>query len=225
MRSPDKDAPKPIRELLLRWGGMNPYGKPNWRVCLAQHVLVKRGGVFHNLEDVKSMFVLGPDGKRYAKQISDRVTSGFLEVPRYPHKGWVMERWQPAHVWGTKELWENEKSEDGTPMMGPFPVQGDYFMVCGPFTKMPDWSDMECAVAQWESQDRNRPADLAMAIGQAIRDEADEQDKKREAFEAELEYMRTNELLPILKGTSLEAQRYRNQLSEAVGDRSQFHVL
>ena len=226
MNDPNVDAPKPIRDMILRFAGTNPYGKPIWRACLAQHVTARRGGVFHNLEGGrKTMFVYGPDGKRYYQPIGDRVTTGFMDVPKYPHKGWIMERWMPPHLYGTKQEWEAQKSEDGTPMMGPFPSEGDYFLINGPFPKMPDWGDMENAIAHYEKQQRMRPTDFASALKQFMKNERDEQEAKRQAFEDELEQMRVSELLPMLKSTSLSAQRFRNALNASIGDRSHFGVL
>jgi hypothetical protein len=227
MTSPDKDAPREIRQLLLRFAGVNPYGKPNWRVCLAQHVMVKRGGVFHQLDGTrKTMFVPAPDGKRYYQPISDRVTTGWMEVPKYPHRGWIMERWFPAHTFGTKEQWEGHRSEDGSPMMGPFPTEGGYFMVNQkPFPKMPEWSDLENAIAHWEREQRLRPENFAAALAQAVKDEQDDLVRRREKLEQELEEMRCSELLPVLRGTSLSAQRFRNQLAASVGDHSHASIL
>jgi hypothetical protein len=136
-----------------------------------------------------------------------------MEVPRYPHQGWILERWMPPHMWGTEDQWRQQKSEDGTPMMGPFPKEGDYFMICGPFPKIPEWGDMENAIANYECQQRLRPENFAAAIAQAIKDEKDLQEKKVQRFEEELEQRRKSDLLPVMKSGSLAAQRFRQTLA------------
>jgi hypothetical protein len=237
--NPNRDAPIEIRKLIDRIAGLNPYGKPQWRVCLAQHVMKKCGGVFHNLENVRSMLTQGPSrmmflpngqrvmvpGKKYYKKVGDRVTTGFMEVPKYPQKGWIIERWFPPHLFGTERDWAAQKSEDGSRMMGPFPKQGDYFMLSGPFEKMPGWGDIENSIRHWECEQRLRPADLAGAIQQQMRDEEADRQRRLQAFEDELEQMRKSELLPMLKSTSLAAQRYRQELNRLIGDPSHFAAL
>jgi hypothetical protein len=184
-----------------------------------------RGGIFHNREGVKSMLVTAPDGKTYYRKISDRITSGYMEVPKYPHRGWIMERWMPPHLYGSKEEWSAHKSEDGTPMMGPFPEQGGYFMINGPFVKMPDWSDMENAMKHYECEQRLKPSNFAAALKQAIKDEKDELEARQRKMEEEIEKMRQSELVPMLKSTSLSAQRFRQHLNAMVGDRGQLGII
>lgn len=211
--------------MIAVFGGLNPYRKPNWRICLAQNVLKKRGGIFHEIEGVKSMLVLGPDGKRYYRKVGDKVFSGYAEVPRYPHKGWIIERWQPAHIWGTKELWESHKGEDGTPMMGPFPVEGDYWMVNQtPFDKLPDWGDLECSIAMYEKEQRMRPTDLASALRQAVYEEQQRDEARLRKMEEELEYIRLD-IEQVMKSGSLDAQRVRQMLAGMVGDHAHSAIL
>jgi hypothetical protein len=241
MNSPDHDAPLEIRRMLERYCGKNPFGKCFWRLCLAQHVTVKRGGEFHALEGGhKTIFAQGPSfkvydgragrwrvlpGKMYAKRVADRVTTGVLEVPKYPHRGWIMERWFPAHIFGTRQAWEAQKSANGEPMMGPFPTQGGYFMINGPFDRMPQWGDMECAIAQFEKCDRERPVDLEAHYKQLVKDEEDDRERRRQAFEDQLEQIRKSELLPMLKSGSLSAQAFRQQLNALIGDRSHLAII
>lgn len=205
--------------MIARWGEKNPFGKPNWRVCLAQNVMVLRGGIFKEMPGGEGvMFAVGAAGKVHYRPMSPtRVKSGYFEVPRYPHQGWIMERWQPAHMWGTPDEWAANKSEDGTPMMGPYPKEGDYFMICGPFPKLPEWSDMECAIAQYERQQRMRPADMAMALKMAFKNEKEALEKRRQKFEDELELRRKSDLEPVMRSGSLAASRYRQYLNKISG--------
>jgi predicted DNA-binding protein (UPF0251 family) len=222
MTSPDKDAPKAIRKLIDNFAGKNPFGGPNWRVCLAQNVRAMRGGIFHTMPngDAKILGV-GPRGEIYQEKIRPtRVTSGYMEVPKYPHLGWIMERWFPAHMYGSPQSWYAHKGADGTPMMGPFPAKGGFFMINGPFAKMPDWADMENAIAHYECTQRLKPADMAMALKMQIKHEMEEIEARRLRFEEELEQYRKSEILPVLRSTSLSAQGIRNELQKAVGEQS-----
>lgn len=222
MTNPNTDAPLAIRRLVKNLAGVNPYGKPNWRVCLAQNVRATRGGVFHTMPNGDAALVgVGPKGEMYHEKVRPtRITSGYMEVPRYPHRGWIMERWMPVHLWGSEESWCAHRGADGTPMMGKFPKQGEYWMINGPFVKLPDWGDMENAIAHYECTQRLKPADLAMALKMQIKHELEEQVARLMRFEEELEQYRKSEILPVLRSTSLSAQGIRNELQKAVGETS-----
>ena len=63
----------------------------------------------------------------------------------------------------------------------------------------------------------NRPANYDAYFRQVMRDEAAARAIAKAKMVADLNYRRKNELVPVLKSTSLEAQRFRNQLTEATG--------
>lgn len=226
MQSPERDAPKAIRDWIIRYTGKNPFGKPNWRVCLAQHVTRMSGGVFIEMPDGDNvMFDVDATGKVIYTPIKpDRITSGVFEIPRYPHEGWIMERWMPAHIWGPRQVWESHKSEDGSSLLGPYPNEGDYYLICGPFEKMPPIGDMEAAIGQYEHMLSNRPKDLEAAMGKAVRDQEDRRLAKKERLVKKLEEYRKSEILPMLKRVSLNAQGVRNQLQKDCGFTSHFGV-
>jgi hypothetical protein len=99
-------------------------------------------------------------------------------------------------------------------MNGPYPAEGDYFMTnLKPFPKLPEWSDLENAISNWECQERLKPTDFAMAIKMAIKNEQEWLEKRREKFEQELEERRKSDLLPVMKSGSLAAQRFRQTLA------------
>lgn len=226
MQDPSKDAPKAIRDWLIRYAGKNPFGKPNWRVCLAQNVTRMSGGIFTEMPDGENvMFDVDARGKVIYKPITpDRITSGVFEIPRYPHEGWIMERWMPAHCCGPRQVWESHRSEDGSSLLGPYPHEGLYLMICGPFEKMPPMGDMSEAIAHYECTYRNRPADLEGAVKQRIRDEESKRLAKKERLIKKLEEYRKSEILPMLKRVSLSAQAVRNQLQKDCGLTSHFGV-
>jgi hypothetical protein len=65
-----------------------------------------------------------------------------------------------------------------------------------------------------------QPANYAAVLKQTVLDQETARERRREKLENDLAYMRKNELVPVLKSGSLAAQRFRNQLNEATGDRS-----
>lgn len=224
MTNPDRDAPKAIRDWVVKYAGKNPFGKPNWRICLAQHVTRMSGGIFVEMPDGNNvMFDIDANGKQIYTPISPtRVTSGVFEIPRYPHEGWIMERWMPAHMWGPREVWESFRSEDGSSLLGPYPNEGQYYMICGPFDKMPPIGDMSEAIAHYECTLRNRPEDLEREVGKKVRAEESLRLKKKEKLIKDLEYLRKSELMPVLRSPSLSAQGFRNELQKQCGFTSHF---
>lgn len=217
--NPELDAPKDIRNWLKRFAGLNPYGKTNWRVCLAQHRLATRGGVFHHLPTGEiEMFALGPGGRVESRPMpGHKITSGMMEIPAYQGDGWIMERWMPAHIWGAREWWNAQRGEDGSALLGPYPTEGDYWMICGPFPKMPELGDMEEAISRYECAQRNRPVNLENYVRMAIKQEQEDIAKRRHKLVEYLEERRKSDLLPVLRSGSLSAQRFRQQLQKDAG--------
>lgn len=193
----DRSTPSAIRKELARYGGMNPYNRAIWRLVIAEQRIVRRGGVFTEK---------GPQG-------------GFRDVPKYPCKGWILERWFPASRFGVRADWENAKALDGvTPLMGPYPSEGDYFMLAGPFERMPEMGDLKSAISQHIQMEENRSQNYAALMKAEIDadTERDELALKRET-EALAQFYQ-DEVEPIMKGTSLEAGRIRNEIAEKMGD-------
>lgn len=223
MPNPNNDAPESYRKLLLRIGGKNPHGKPMYRVCIAENCLRKSAGILHHLPtgDV-SVFEIDGKGRAHSKAtIGDSVKSGTFELPRYPVEGWIFERWFPPNAWGNPESWGAEKGEAGSQIMAEeFPREGDYFLINGPFEQLPDIGDVENAIQQWECEFRNRPTNVELLFKQAIKAAQDRREARKQRLIKELEYMRQNEIVPVLKSSSLEAQSVRNDMQKMVGDRS-----
>ncbi len=221
------EAPKAVQSALTVFGGTNPYGKPIWRVVLAQEQTVKRGGIFveRGEGDIQTIrFEPLPDGtyKQVYVPVSPKsVKQGILEVPKYPARGWILERWWPPSMFGSKEVWERQKAQDGlTPLMGPFPSEGDYWLHGGPWQQIPHLGDMLNAIAMWEKEISERPADFEAYLNQKIRDHQHAEEKAYERLVEQLEKYCKSEIGPIFKSTSLEAQHVRNEVQAARGQRS-----
>lgn len=226
--TPEHDAPESYRKSLLRIGGKNPHGKPMWRVCLAENCIRKSSGRVHHMPtgDV-SVFEVDGKGKVYGREnLASKVESGTFELQRYPCDGWIVERWFPPQTWGSPEDWASHRGQDGGRILASeFPRFGDYFITCGPFTELPGLGDLENAIAMWEDGHRKRPTDI-LAHYRALLDAEEElREKRMEKLVKDLEYMRQNELVPILKSGSLTAQSVRNDLQKLVGDGSHLGVV
>jgi hypothetical protein len=220
--NPALDAPTSVQKAIAQHGGKVPgQDRPMWRLVLAQNCLITASGVMHELGTGEvSCFAVGPDGKRHYQAPQDRITSGRFEIPKYPVEGWVLEKWFPPSTWGTREEWASHKSDDGSTIMGPYPDQGDYWMLAGPFEKIPELADLRQAIDMHRQAMNAQPANYAAVLKQTVLDQETARERRREKLENDLAYMRKNELVPVLKSGSLAAQRFRNQLNEATGDRS-----
>lgn len=217
---PENDAPKQVQEFLAKIGGKVPgQDRPMWRIVLAQNCVAKRGGILHEIEgEAPSIFSPGPDGKTYYSRPHDSVTAGMIELPKYVCEGWIVEKWFPPSTWGTPEEWAGHKAEDGSRLLcEDYPSRGDYWMLIGPFEHIPELTDLETAIRMHQQSEQNRPANYDAYFRQVMRDEAAARAIAKAKMVADLNYRRKNELVPVLKSTSLEAQRFRNQLTEATG--------
>ena len=218
---PTNDAPKAVHAAIAKFGGNVPGQTiPLFRIVLAENCMIKSGGVFHDLgTGEQSIFARDAKGRVIENRIRDRVTSAALvEIAKYPCDGWIIERWFPAETWGTPDQWKAHRSEDGSAMMkGEYPSRGDYWMVGGPFPRIPELGDIECAISMHQQSMEKRPVNYAALFKKMIADDEAAREARRQKLEDDLAYMRKNELVPVLKGTSLEAQRFRNQLQTACG--------
>jgi len=227
----DRRTPSAVRKELARFGGLNPYQRANWRIVLAEDRKELRGGVFTTMPsgDVKTI-ELEPvmrNGKRvYIQHIREvkpeKVETGFHEVPKYPCQGWILERWFPASKKGmTKTEWESVKSSDGsTPMMGPFPVEGFYFMLAGPFSRIPEMQDLKNAISMHIRAEEENPSNYQQMLLNEINEEQEERERAYNKVVSDLAHFYESEVEPVLKGSSLEASRIRQELGEMMGDRS-----
>lgn len=216
------DAPSAIQKALAQHGGKVPgQQRPMWRLVLAQNCLIKASGILHELPTGEvSCFAISPDERRVYQKPADRIQSGTFELPKYPCEGWVLEKWFPPSTWGTREEWVSHKSEDGSTIMGEYPSRGDYWMLAGPFERIPDLADLRQAIDMHRQTMATKPVDYANMLKQTILDQETAREQRRNKLEADLAYMRKNELVPVLKSGSLAAQRFRNKLNESIGDRT-----
>lgn len=203
--NPLKDTPSRVTAKLTQWGGKNPYGLPNWRIILAENHLVQRAGTWTEFEadDKQAEFQhhrteAGDHACTFQTQAiaPTKVKIGMYWVPKWPVRGWILERWFPAGAWGNKESWESAKSSDGvTPMMGPYPEKGDYFLLDGPWEEIPNLEDVRRAVSTWENDTTHShgvidPEKLEEAMNATLREEEQREEAQYEVLLREAEYGR-----------------------------------
>lgn len=197
---------------------------------MAQEHLVLRGGVFKTMPtgDVASIEIDPKTFKVYHREIKpEKVVTGFHEVPRWPVKGWVLERWFPVSRKGmTQAEWEAVKSSDGvTPMMGPYPHEGFYFMLGGPFPVIPEMNDLKAAISMHLREEEANPVSYKQMMLNEINADTEREEKAMKKAMDDIAHFYESEVEPILRGTSLEAQRIRNEMQEVMGERSHLGVM
>jgi hypothetical protein len=205
-------TPELVRNEVSRFGGLNPFGGPNWRVVLSETRKVLRGRGLPPAVDVLAGKVSATDIEKYM---------GLHKVQKYPCKGWIIERWFAPNKYSELD-WTSAKGADGiTPLMGPFPREGSYFMLAGPFADIPPMEDIKAAISMHIREEENSPK----GYGEMMQAEllADQKRDEAAALAAEkfLADFYEQEVEPILTGTSLESQRIRNELAEQMGDFTQ----
>jgi hypothetical protein len=194
-----------------------------WRIVLSERRLTKKKGTWHTFPDGK-LEQFTPAGRNenghavfaYNPLHALSVVTEIRETPMYPHKGWILERWLPPLSWGTKADW----NEDA----GPYPSQGDYFIILGPWPEIPDLWFLEQEISKWNREWDEKPKDFAAAYKQFLYEEQEEERRANEQMEADLQAFFRGEIQPIFKSTSLAAQRLRNECAEAAGNKSHVGV-
>ena len=221
--NPLKDTDPEVIEKLTRWGGCNVYGDPNWRIILAENHLVQRAGMWTEFaEGTESVSPTGKDFQMETRHIQpDAIRCGVFWVPLYPCKGWVLERWFPPATFGNREQWESALSQDNeTPMMGPFPDHGEYFMLLGPWEKIPDLEAVRQSICSWENSQEHLHGymdeeKLLKTINDAEKAATERENAIHAAFLKETEYACKHNLSFIKGNPALTA--FRNHMAQKEG--------
>jgi hypothetical protein len=152
----------------------------------------------------------------HAEKRPDRVIKGTYEaVPVYQMEGWIVEKWKPAHSFGTPEQW-NSITYEGEPALGPYPTYGDYDYIAGPTPYQPSEAELREAVAQHFKQLHERAASPAQRVKQMLdRMERRRQERIKELKNRAEAFAKDNQ--QIFGGSSLEAGRIRNEIAAKAG--------
>jgi hypothetical protein len=230
-------VPKETKRFLKRFGGVNPFGQPKWRLIVSEDCLVKEAGVWRDWAEGLSTkekgglnfsSVPGQPGVNYQRYQNKpiRVVTEVRETQRYPQAdGWILESWFPASSYGTRADWYSYKADDGiTPMLGPYPEEGAYEMQYGPWEKMPSIDTLQSHISQYSSSIANRKGTpWARAVEYVQRAEyAKEKEEKRFREECAAQF---NDVLTPMKSSSLAASRWRNDLAAQLGIREHIGIL
>jgi len=112
-----KRAPRDVQERVTHAGGVNLYGRPNFRVVWGWSRLTWIGGKWTDRDPATGGIL--------------REVCELRRVPKYlPHDRWHLERWLPPELYGPPARWyaqtvERENGES-IPALGPFPSEGEY---------------------------------------------------------------------------------------------------
>jgi len=111
-----KRAPDDVAERVRRAGGVNLYGRANFRVVWGWSRLAWIGGRW-------------TDRDAHGNVVREAVE--LRRVPKYlPHDRWHLERWLPPALYGSPERWyaHTVEHESGiaVPALGPYPREGEY---------------------------------------------------------------------------------------------------
>jgi hypothetical protein len=231
----DRDyyGPELYVDELTKFGGKNPYGLPMYRLVLIGKVTRKMAMLWEDWPDDVPMelrhgIVTDPDtGRPVAspyKPISIRAEMREVESYDDPddYDKWLLERWAPPSIDIPREEWyAAHRCVNGNPdlpMLGPYPDEGRYMWVCGPFDEPPGVSFLQDMISQWNRNKENQDRDIGRYI--RLREEQARSDyaKKREKAEQESAY-RVQESLSPLMTVSLGAGRWRSAMFERAGFR------
>ena len=204
------------------------YRRPLWRLVRAENRIHTCGGTFHEGKE-GGEFSFEPTGKFSVSSFNPgKVHSGIDQIPMYTcGPGWILERWMPPHVWGTRDDWNQTKAADGQRLFGEYPSEGDYWMLEGPFCDdnevplldPPPLTFLLKTIEVYEHCRNNQNQSFEAIYARDI---------AREKMEAEMKYLRMmdeilacgREVESVLKSGSLAAQRVRQHAAKMRGDRS-----
>ena len=207
--SATRDTPRQLTAELTRYGGLNPFGQPVFRVVLAQNVRKQTFGT------MRHMPVLQADAVDDVPEVEpEAFSSGELWVPRYDGQGWILERWFPAHAWGSQSEWEHETAQDGvTRMMGEYPRHGDYYIVSEEFHAE------QCSAEFWKAEiqkclrvEEAMPGDPATVLSLNLYLHRWRQEMKEEAYREEVNRLHRTVTDPLLATISKTAQLVRDRI-------------
>lgn len=208
-RLPTRDTPRHVTAELTRYAGTNPFDQPLFRVVLAQNV---REQIFGTMRHMPIIGADALDDVDISTIEPEAFSSGEMFIPRYDAEGWILERWFPAHAWGSQSDWESATSEDGvTRLKGEFPQQGDYFMVNDMFhvelSPMDFWKEeiQKCLRAE-----ESLNGDHAAMLSRNLYVHRVRQEKREQDYRDTVNYVHRSVTDPILATIGRSAQMVRD---------------
>jgi hypothetical protein len=235
---PDGRAPEFIREAILRIGGITPYMEPMYRLIVAESRFLKCDGTWTDWPDYVPVPERGgliqekakdQDGTdilvtRQNDQIALRTVREIREFHYYGNpekdekakKGWVLERWLPAHCFGSREQWNRTlRMPDDEPMM-PYPQFGDYEFIDGPCNELPGIEVLRSQIAFTERNLEKRGGNPETRMRERVNAAEREHEKARNKY-VEDAYLYLRDKTKPIWGSSLAAGRLREELARKAG--------
>ena len=221
-----------IRETLKRRSLDAPGGYPVFRVVRSEFVYEQVGGEWNDWDESVAIddrgvlsSVLDAHGMPIPKATPVRVVTEIRTIPTYcgmETQGWILERWFPAHLFGSPEEHYADVVPGTTlPKRGPYPERGKYMMLTGPFPEEPSIDFLQDFISSRERWfETVQSQEIEAYIKQRCCDRQAAYDKKREKDLAESVARMMEASKSILLGSSLAAGRVRNAAAERAGIRS-----
>jgi hypothetical protein len=122
-----REVPAWVEHIITNRGGLNPFGKPNFRVIWGGNRTYLVGGMFKNVvtyKDTGNEFEhLAPIELAIVTEVAEMRT-----LLRYHPFRWHLERWCGPELYGSPEEWYRNTwdSEAKLHVMGDYPTEGDY---------------------------------------------------------------------------------------------------
>lgn len=198
--------------MLLEYGGMTPVDdRPIWRLVLAQNCRIRCFGWMNHIAAGTDLQAL----EKPEDLVPERIEEGEFWIPRTRVKGWILQRWFAASVWGTREAWESQKARDGkTRLLAAWPANGDYLMMYGPWDSIEAAGDLRAAIREYNKARTLNPVNWDNYEAAMIVREAQERQEMADRYAEELEATQRSEVAPILRSVSTAAQEYRDAVAE-----------
>jgi hypothetical protein len=183
-----RDTPANIARRLMRAGGLNRFGEPNYRAIWGWNRLAWIGGKFEER---------APETGALFREVVE-----LRQEPKYPQVNrWHIERWVPPEAYGSPGIWYAQTLETAggrsIPALGPYPSRGDYehcFTLEGPRGEFVQLTPTVAEfVAQAIEHSRRQPR---LKRHQAIEDRERRSDREYDAWA----YALMDEVVPAFHG-------------------------
>lgn len=135
-------------------------GFPTYRLVHSHGLTILKAGEWCDWDtnipaDLRGQLVMGDGNHPVPDSREERRVTEMRRVPKYVEfhstPGWLFERWMAPQYWGNPFDWEGRTVPGTTlPMLGPFPHQGHYMHVGGPYEEAPTGPFLDRLVEQWE---------------------------------------------------------------------------
>ena len=147
----------------------------------------------------------------------ERVIKGINEeVPLYQCEGYIVERWKPAHCFGSPSQWESYTFE-GDCVLGPYPHYGDYELIAGPSPYMPSEAELAEAVKHHMHNLREKPSSPVERVRQLLATMEKRNKDRMRHVKNQAESFRKDGVESIRNRVSLGAGRVRQELATKAG--------